>query len=288
MHESVILAGACTPGGDIFAGLGTVCTNVLEAIAIESALDRAGLCVADVDCLITGHAYARRTAHRACLPDRIPVISVSESGPCSLHTIGLADRLIRSGEREVVVVSGVDPAVSRPDQEERTRPDHEEHTRPYGNAPSSGVVLTRDIALALGPEALSALAERADRAVAVVLMRRARAEGLGLPWLARVSAHCTAGGPTPSSYEDAARAVGRALRRVPATPSDPRLVHVRRTPPGSGTGHEPAPRRVFDTAGMRMVLLLARTVGRQGRALGAMGMWGDHRAEAVIVCSGAS
>ncbi|QDQ09670.1 hypothetical protein [Streptomyces spectabilis] len=280
MHESVILAGACTPGGDIFAGLGTVCTNVLEAIAIESALDRAGLCVADVDCLITGHAYARRTAHRACLPDRIPVISVSESGPCSLHTVGLADGFIRSGQREVVVVSGVDPAV--------TRPDHEEPTRSHRKPPSSGVVLTRDIALALGPDALSGLTERADRAVAVVLMRRTRAEHLGLPWLARVSAHCTAVGPTPSSYEDAARAVDRALRRVPSTPPDPRLVQVSRTPPGSGPDHEPTPQGVFDTAGMRMVLLLARVVERQGRALGALGMWGDHRAEAVIVCSGAS
>ncbi|WP_458246860.1 thiolase family protein [Streptomyces sp. MAI_2237] len=280
MHESVILAGACTPGGDLFTGLGTVCTNVLEAIVIESALDRAQVCIADVDCLITGHTHARRTAHRACLPDRVPVISVSATGPCSLHPIALADRLIRSGQRQVVVVSGVDLALAGPDRDE--------HPTPQRRAAAGGLVLPRDIARALGPGALSGLGGRADCAAAVVLMRRSRAERLGLPWLARVvSAPGTTGGPSPSSYQDAERAVSRALRRVPAKPPNLSLVRVGAQPADGPQQEGPAPRRVFDTAGMRTALLLARVLARQGHGLIALGTWGDHPAEAVVVSSGA-
>ncbi|MER6159612.1 hypothetical protein ABT147_29370 [Streptomyces sp. NPDC001868] len=261
MSESVILAGACTPSGDLFAGLGALNAVALGALIIEGALDRAGISATEVDYVITGQEQARQTAQRACIPGRVPAISVSGTRLCGLSVIALADRLIRSGERDVVVVGGVDPGGAR-------------------SVRCSGAA---DPGPAGGPP------HRADCAVAVVLMRRARADRLGLPWLARVGAHSTVTGSAGSSCEGAVRAIRQALLAVPATPRDLRLVEVRKTSPVNGADRAPAPpsavMSAFDTTGVRTVLRLAQALARRGGGMGAAGMWGDHPAEAVIVCS---
>ncbi|MEI5524972.1 hypothetical protein WB401_21065 [Streptomyces brasiliscabiei] len=261
MSESVILAGACTPSGDLFAGLGALNAVTLGALIIEGALDRAGVSAGEVDYVITGQEQARRTARGARIPDRVPAVSVSGARLCGLNAIALADRLIRSGEGDVVVVGGVDP----------------------GGVRSMRCSGTPDPCLAGGPP------RRADCAVAVVLMRRTRADRLGLPWLARVGAHSAVTGSAGSSCAGAVRAIRQALLAVPATPRDLRFVDVRQTSLMTGADPAPAPpsavASAFDTTGVRTVLRLAQTLARKGGGMGAAGIWGDHRAEAVIVCA---
>jgi acetyl-CoA acetyltransferase len=287
MSESVILAGACTPSGDLFAGLGALSSVTLGALIIEGALDRAGICAADVDYVITGQEQARQAAQRACIPDRVPAISVSRTRLSGLNVIALADQLIRGGQRDVVVVGGVDLG-----DDARLAQGTLSRRRPEGavlDAMVGGSVARRDIAAHFGPTAAPGLPRRADCAVAIVLMRRAKAERLGLPWLAGVGAHSTVVTSAGSSYAQAVRAIRQALREVPATPKDLRLVEVRKTLLANGMDRTPVPLsaagHAFDTTGMRMVLRLAQALKRRGRGMGAASMWGDHPAEAVIVCS---
>ncbi|WP_151483504.1 thiolase family protein [Streptomyces albicerus] len=288
MSESVIVAGACTPSADLFGGLGALSSVSLGALIIEGALDRAGISAIDVDYVITGQEQARQVAQRSCIPDRVPAISVSRTRLCSLNAVALADQLIRRGEQDVVVVGGVDPMGAR-----SVRGTHRRR-RTEGavlDAMMGGILQRRDSAAELDPVEGPGLSRRADCAVAIVLMRRTKAERLGLPWLVGVGAHSMVVSSTGSPYAQAVRAVRQALREVPATPQDLSLVEARKTlpalDPDGATGPLSASRPVFDTTGIRMLLRLAQTLKRRGRGMGAAVMWGDHRAEAVIICSDA-
>ena len=65
-----------------------------------------------------------------------------------------------------------------------------------------------------------------DGACAVVVMSRAKAEELGLPWLAEIGAHGVVAGPDASLHEQPAHAIERALERDGLTPSDLDLVEI--------------------------------------------------------------
>ncbi|MFD4628993.1 hypothetical protein ACFVYR_03715 [Streptomyces sp. NPDC058284] len=246
MSESVIVAGAATSGGALCASLGALPSVTLGALVIEAALDRAGIGAADVDHVLVGQRQARQVVRRALVPDRVPAVSVGGTRFCALRTLALADRLIRGGEGDVVVVSGTDPGLAR-----------------TGTGPPW----------------------RVERAVAVVLMRRTRAERLGLPWLAGLGAHSTVVGSAGSSYAQAVRAVRQALRETSAVPRDLCAVDVRESP-RAARGYDAVPdEHVFDTTGLRMALRLSRSLRRRERGTGAVAMWGDHGAEAVVICA---
>jgi acetyl-CoA acetyltransferase len=285
MSESVILAGACTPSGDLFSALGGLDSLSLLGIVIESALERAGV-TSDLDYAIIGQEQARRVVRRAHVPDTVPAVSVSGGRWCGLHAIALADHLIRTRERDVVVVGGVDPEAVAPFPGTFRRRARE------GAVPAGapGGILPPANAAADPGAAVGALTpRRAECAVAIVLMRRTRAEQLSLPWLARVGAHGTAESGAGSSYADAERALHRALCDMSATPKDLSLLEVHRSTAGGSTPGMPGPlsgrRYAFDTTGMRVLLRLAQSLERGGRGMGAVSMWGDHPAEALVICS---
>lgn len=284
MSESVILAGACTPSADLFSGLGSLDSLSLLGIVMESALERAGV-ASDVDCAIIAQEQARRAVRRARIPDRVPAVSVSGSRRCGLHVVALADRLIRTGERDVVVVGGVGPRGVVPlPKTLRSR----SHEVPAQAVAPGDTVPRAEVTAQPGATAGPSVPRRADCAVAIVLMRRTRADRLRLPWLALVGAHGTAEEGAVSSYADAVRVLHRALREVPATLNDLSLVEVHRSAVVENTAGTPDPlsgtHRAFDTTGVRVLLRLAQSLEREGRGMGAVSIWGDHPAEALVIC----
>ncbi|GFM96095.1 hypothetical protein Sfulv_09060 [Streptomyces fulvorobeus] len=272
MSESVIVAGASTPGTDPSTGLGALPPVTLGALVIKAALDRAGIGAADVDYVIAGQAQARQVVRRALIPDRVPAVSVGGARSGGLNTLVLANQLIRTGERDVVVVSGTDLGLARgvPAASTRRRP-----RAVTARAAPGGAVEGADGAGQSDPSARYGLPWRVDRAVAVVLMRRAKAEHLGLPWLAGLGAHSTVVSTAGSAYVQAVR---QMLRDASATPEDLCVIDIRRSllarSQDAVPGALPAGDHVCDTTGLRMVLRLARNLHRRGRGMGAVVMWG--------------
>lgn len=65
-----------------------------------------------------------------------------------------------------------------------------------------------------------------DGAAAVVVMRRSKAEQLGLPWLAEIGAHGVVSGPDASLHEQPSNAVRAALRKAGSEAGDLDLVEI--------------------------------------------------------------
>jgi acetyl-CoA C-acetyltransferase len=65
-----------------------------------------------------------------------------------------------------------------------------------------------------------------DGAAAVVVMSRARAESLGLSWIAEIGAHGVVAGPDASLHEQPANAILRACQREGISPADLDLVEI--------------------------------------------------------------
>jgi acetyl-CoA C-acetyltransferase len=65
-----------------------------------------------------------------------------------------------------------------------------------------------------------------DGAAAVVVMSKARAEQLGLTWLAEIGAHGVVAGPDSTLQQQPARAIARACEREGITPADLDLVEI--------------------------------------------------------------
>ncbi len=65
-----------------------------------------------------------------------------------------------------------------------------------------------------------------DGAAAVVVMRRSRAEALGLSWLAEIGAHGVVAGPDSTLQQQPARAIAKACAREGLEPTDLDLVEI--------------------------------------------------------------
>ncbi|MEO7745287.1 MAG: acetyl-CoA C-acetyltransferase [Actinomycetota bacterium] len=65
-----------------------------------------------------------------------------------------------------------------------------------------------------------------DGAAAVVVMSRARADELGLAWLAEIGAHGVVAGPDSTLQQQPARAIARACEKEGITPADLDLVEI--------------------------------------------------------------
>ena len=65
-----------------------------------------------------------------------------------------------------------------------------------------------------------------DGAAAVVVMSKAKAEELGLSWIAEIGAHGVVAGPDASLHEQPANAIGKACAKEGITPADLDLVEI--------------------------------------------------------------
>ncbi|HVE73790.1 MAG TPA: acetyl-CoA C-acetyltransferase [Mycobacteriales bacterium] len=94
----------------------------LGGIAIEAALERAGIAGDQVDYVIMGHVLqagqgqitARQAAVKGGIPMTVPALTVNKVCLSGLDAIALADQLIRAGEFDVVVAGGMESMTNAP------------------------------------------------------------------------------------------------------------------------------------------------------------------------------
>ena len=122
MTQSVIIAGARTPIGRLLGGLKTLSGSDLGGLAIQGALDKAGVSGDQVDYVIMGQVLtagagqipARQAAHKGGIPLNVPALTINKVCLSGINAIALADQLIRSGEHEIVVAGGQESMTQAP------------------------------------------------------------------------------------------------------------------------------------------------------------------------------
>src|SRR5215217_7960960 len=122
VSSSVIVAGARTPIGKFRGSLSAFSGVDLGAIAIRSALERAGVRPERVDYVIMGHVLragtgqitARQAAIAAGIPKEVPALNVDKVCLSGMNAIALADQLIRAGEVDLVVAGGMESMTNAP------------------------------------------------------------------------------------------------------------------------------------------------------------------------------
>jgi acetyl-CoA C-acetyltransferase len=119
---SVIVAGARTPIGRLLGGFKGQSAADLGGVAIQGALDKAGVSGEQVDYVIMGQVIqagagqitARQAAVKAGIPMTVPSITINKVCLSGINAIALADQLIRAGEHEVVVAGGMESMTQAP------------------------------------------------------------------------------------------------------------------------------------------------------------------------------
>lgn len=139
-----------------------------------------------------------------------------------------------------------------------------------------------------------------DGAAAVVVMSRAKAEELGLAWLAEVGAHGVVAGPDASLHEQPARAILRACEKQGISVSDLDLIEINEAFAAVGivsmrqlgvgddivnvNGGAIALGHPIGMSGARIVLHLAHELRRRGGGLGAAALCGGGgQGDALII-----
>ena len=122
MARSVIVGGARTPIGKLSGALQSFTAMELGGIAIEAALDRAGIAGDQVDYVIMGQVLgagqgqitARQAAVKGGIPMDVPALTINKVCLSGLDAVALADQLIRAGEFDVVVAGGMESMTQAP------------------------------------------------------------------------------------------------------------------------------------------------------------------------------
>ncbi|GAA5150308.1 acetyl-CoA C-acetyltransferase [Nocardioides marinquilinus] len=119
---SVIVAGARTPIGRLLGGLKTMSAADLGGVAIQGALEKAGVGADQVDYLIMGQVIlagagqnpARAAGIAGGLPLSVPSITINKVCLSGLNAIATADQMVRLGEAEIVVAGGMESMTNAP------------------------------------------------------------------------------------------------------------------------------------------------------------------------------
>src|SRR5580698_9184507 len=122
MAEAVIVAGARTPIGKLSGALAGFSAMELGGFAIAEALKRAGVSPDQVDYVLMGQVLqagagqitARQAAVHAGIPMTVPANTINKVCLSGLHTIYLADQMIRAGEADIVVAGGMESMTQAP------------------------------------------------------------------------------------------------------------------------------------------------------------------------------
>ncbi len=128
MSDIVIVSAARTPVGSFNGALASVPAHDLGKIAIQAAVERAGVAPADVDEVIMGQVLqagsgqgpARQAAVNAGIPVESPAWSLNQLCGSGLRAVALAAQQIADGSAKVVVAGG---------QESMSQSPHAAHLR---------------------------------------------------------------------------------------------------------------------------------------------------------------
>ncbi len=110
----VLLQGARTPIGRYLGGLSPLTGPQLGARAIEAAVGRSGIDVADVDEVImgnvvsagSGQAPARQAAIHGGIPSGVPAVTVNKVCGSGLKAVMLASQAVKAGDAKLIVAGG--------------------------------------------------------------------------------------------------------------------------------------------------------------------------------------
>lgn len=139
-----------------------------------------------------------------------------------------------------------------------------------------------------------------DGAAAVVVMSKAKAEELGLTWIAEIGSAAVVAGPDSTLQQQPARAIARACEKEGITPADLDLVEINEAFAAVGlasakelgldvdkvnvNGGAIAMGHPIGMSGARIVLHLALELGRRGGGVGAAALCGGGgQGDALIV-----
>jgi len=122
MPGSVILSGARTPIGKLAGSLASFKGSDLGGLAINAALERAGIAGSDVDYVFMGQVLlagagqmtARQAAIAGGIPMDVPSTTVNKVCLSGIHSIMLADMMIQAGLADVVVAGGMESMTNAP------------------------------------------------------------------------------------------------------------------------------------------------------------------------------
>jgi len=122
MTRSFVVAGARTPIGKFRGGLAPLRAVDLGAIAVRSALERAGMEPDQPEYTIMGHVIqagqgqitARQAAIAAGMPKETPAITINKVCLSGTSAVAMADQMIRAGELEIAVAGGMESMTNAP------------------------------------------------------------------------------------------------------------------------------------------------------------------------------
>jgi acetyl-CoA acetyltransferases len=112
--EVVIVAAARTPVGSFLGSLSSLSAAQLGAVAIKSALERAGVSPHDVSEVILGHVLqaatgqgpARQASMGAGIPTETPAWSLNQICGSGLRAVAIGAQQIQTGDATIVVAGG--------------------------------------------------------------------------------------------------------------------------------------------------------------------------------------
>jgi acetyl-CoA C-acetyltransferase len=114
MTDVVIVSAARTPIGSFNGALSSVPAHVLGTVAIQAALERAGVAASDVDEVILGQVLsaaagqnpARQAAIAAGIPQEKTAFGINQLCGSGLRTAALGFQAIKSGDANIIVAGG--------------------------------------------------------------------------------------------------------------------------------------------------------------------------------------
>ena len=129
MSEAYVVAGARTPIGSFLGALSPLSAPELGAVAIQAAIERAGVAPDAVDEVIMGNvisagigqAPARQAALKAGLPNAVPAVTINKVCGSGLKAVMMASQAIRCGDASVIVAGGMESMTNAPHFAHATR-----------------------------------------------------------------------------------------------------------------------------------------------------------------------
>jgi acetyl-CoA C-acetyltransferase len=122
MNQAVIVSAVRTPVGSFGGQFKHVSATELGALAVRTALERAGVAAADVDEVILGCVLqaglgqnpARQAAMAAGIPKEVPATTINMLCGSGLKAVAIAAQMIRAGDVDVVVAGGMENMTRAP------------------------------------------------------------------------------------------------------------------------------------------------------------------------------
>ena len=129
MREAVIVSAVRTPLGNFNGALGSLGATDLGAIAIQTAIQRAGIEIEMVNEVIMGQVLpcgsgqnpAKQAAVKAGMPWEVECFTVNKVCGSALKTVMLAAQAVQTGDADVVVAGGMESMSRAPYYLEKAR-----------------------------------------------------------------------------------------------------------------------------------------------------------------------